>query len=72
MKKDHKHDDAKDYIDDDINLWDDELENLYDAGIDESIYDDVDVQYDGNSTYDDTDYDNVADYDDYLASLDDN
>ena len=49
-----------------MDLWDAEPENLYDAGIEDSIYDDGDAQYCDNDSYDD-----IAAYDDYIASMDD-
>ena len=80
LTKDHKHDDAKgnisddiDYIDDDIDLWDAEPEDLYDAGIEDFIYDDDALYYDDDDAqyYNDDSYDDIAAYDDFIASMDD-
>lgn len=57
IKKHHKHDEAKANENvEELDLWDAEHEDLYDLGIEDSMYDNDD---------------DLAAYDDYIASLDD-
>lgn len=57
IKKHHKHDETKANANvEELDLWDAEHEDLYDMGIEESMYDNDD---------------DLAAYDDYIASLDD-
>ena len=66
LTKGHNHDDAKDDINRDMDLWDADPDDLYDAGIADSHYDIDNSQY-----YDNDSYDDIAAYDDFIASMDD-
>ena len=65
MGKHHRHDDAKGITDENVNLWDAQDEELYDAGMEDASYDDGGIQDNDYFMDDDTDFD-VIDEDDFM------